>query len=179
MKKYLFSLLMIVPFLSGCESLSKLTQFDLPFSQSITVPPITTEFLALGIPITLNTPEIKTNIDSVLNSYSLETDFVEKITLKEMKLTVSSPAGEDLSFLKDITIYLTASGTDDVKVASATDVSTTTPLLLAVENVNLKSYLLKDKFALKIVVSGDEVTTVEHKVNIDMIFAFDAKVLGL
>lgn len=177
MKKYLFSLLMIVPFLSGCESLSKLTQFDLPFSQSITVP--VTPAIALRIPITLNTPEIKTNIDSVLNSYSLETDFVEKITLKEMKLTVSSPAGEDLSFLKDITIYLTASGTDDVKVASATDVSTTTPLLLTVENVDLKSYLLKDKFALKIVVSGDEVTTVEHKVNIDMIFAFDAKVLGL
>lgn len=177
MKKYLFSLLMIVPFLSGCESLSKLTQFDLPFTQSITVP--VTPAIALGIPITLNTPEIKTNIDSVLNSYSLETDFVEKITLKEMKLTVSSPAGEDLSFLKDVTIYLTASGTEDVKVASATDVSTTTPLLLTVENVNLKSYLLKDKFALKIVVSGDEVTTVEHKVNIDMIFAFDAKVLGL
>lgn len=177
MKKYLFSLLMIVPFLSGCESLSKLTQFDLPFTQSITVP--VTPAIALGIPITLNTPEIKTNIDSVLNSYSLETDFVEKITLKEMKLTVSSPAGEDLSFLDDVTIYLTASGTDDVKVASATNISTTTPLLLTVENVNLKSYLLKDKFALKIVVSGDEVTTVEHKVNIDMIFAFDAKVLGL
>lgn len=177
MKKYLFSLLMIVPFLSGCESLSKLTQFDLPFTQSITVP--VTPAIALGIPITLNTPEIKTNIDSVLNSYSLETDFVEKITLKEMKLTVSSPAGEDLSFLKDVTIYLTASGTEDVKVASATNILTTTPLLLTVENVDLKSYLLKDKFALKIVVSGDEVTTVEHKVNIDMIFAFDAKVLGL
>lgn len=177
MKKYLFSLLMIIPFLSGCESLSKLTQFDLPFTQSVTIP--ITPAIALGIPITLNTPEIKTNIDSVLNSYSLETDFVEKITLKEMKLTVSSPAGEDLSFLDDVTIYLTASGTDDVKVASATNISTTTPLLLTVENVNLKSYLLKDKFALKIVVSGDEVTTVEHKVNIDMIFAFDAKVLGL
>lgn len=177
MKKYLFSLLMIVPFLSGCESLSELTQFDLPFTQSVTVP--VTPAIALGIPITLNTPEIKTNIDSVLSSYSIETDFVEKIALKEMKLTVSSPAGEDLSFLKDITIYLTANGTDDVKVASATDISTTTPLLLTVENVDLKSYLLKDKFALKIVVSGDEVTTVEHKVNIDMIFAFDAKVLGL
>lgn len=177
MKKYLFSLLIIVPFLSGCESLGKLTQFDLPLSQSVTLP--ATPALALGIPVTLSTPEIKTNIDSVLTSYSIETDFVEKIALKEMKLTVSSPEGEDLSFLKDITIYLTASGIEDVIVASATNISTTTPLLLTVENIDLKSYLLKDKFALKIVVSGDEVTTVEHKVNIDMIFAFDAKVFGL
>lgn len=168
---------MIVPFLSGCDSLGKLTQFDLPFSQSITVP--VTPAIALGIPITLNTPEIKTNIDSVLTSYSIETDFVEKIALKELKLSVSSPSGEDLSFLKDITIYLTANGADDVKVASATNISTTTPLLLTVENVDLKNYLLKDKFALKIVVSGDEVTTVEHKVDVDMIFSFDAKVLGL
>lgn len=177
MKKYLFSLLMIVPFLSGCESLSKLTQFDLPFTQSITVP--VTPAIALGIPITLNTPEIKTNIDSVLNSYSIEADFVEKIALKEMKFTVSSPTGEDLSFLDDVTIYLTASGTDDVKVASATDVSTTTPLLLTIENVDLKSYLLKDKFALKIVATADEATTVEHKVDIAMTFGFDIKVLGL
>lgn len=177
MKKYLFSILMIVPFLSGCDSLGKLTQFDLPFSQSITVPVVPA--ITLGLPITLSTPEIKTNIDSVLTSYSIETEFVEKIALKEMKLTVNSPSGEDLSFLKDVTIYLTANGTEDVKVASATNISATHPLLLTVENVDLKSYLLKDKFALKIVASADESTSVEHKVDIDMVFAFDAKVLGL
>lgn len=179
MKKYLFSLLMIVPFLSGCESLSELTQFDLPFTQSVTVPPISTEFLALGMPITLSTPEIETDIDSVLGSYGVETDFVEKIALKEMTFTVSSPSGEDLSFLDDVTIYLTASGAEDVKVASATDVSTTTPLTLTIENVDLKNYLLKDKFALKIKATADEATTVEHKVDISMKFGFDIKVLGL
>ena len=177
MKKYLFSLLMIVPFLAGCESLSKLTQFDLPFTQSITVP--VTPALAIGIPFPLTTPEIDTNIDSVLNSYGVETDFVEKIALKEMKFTVSSPSGEDLSFLDDVTIYLTASGADDIKVASATDVSTATPLVLTIENVDLKNYLLKDKFALKIVATADEATTVEHKVDISMKFGFDIKVLGL
>ena len=177
MKKYLFSLLIIIPFLSGCESLGKLTQFDLPFSQSVTLP--VTPALALGIPITLSTPEIQTNIDSVLTTYNIETDFVEKIALKEMKLTVSSPTGEDLSFLKDVTIYLTTTGAEDVKIASATNISTTTPLLLTIEAVDLKNYLLKDKFALKVVTSADEITTEEHKIDIDMTFTFDAKAFGL
>ena len=69
MKKYLFLLFIIIPFLSGCEKIQELTKVDLPFSQSVTIPPIP----IVGIPLTVSTPDMEANVDSILNAYNFET----------------------------------------------------------------------------------------------------------
>ena len=175
MKKYLFLLFIIIPFLSGCESLHELTKVDFPFSQSVTIPanPI------VGIPITVSTPDMEANVDSILDEYNIETKMIDKITLKNLKLTLSAPSDGDLSFIDDIEVYISASGLDNVKIASAENVGDVSTLDLKVANANLKEYLLKDKFSLQFKAATDEATLVDHRIKIDMKVTFDLNILGL
>ena len=175
MKKYLFLLFIIIPFLSGCEKIQELTKVDLPFSQSVTIPPIP----IVGIPLTVPTPDMEANVDSILNAYNFETKNIDGVTLKNLKLTLSVPSDGDLSFIDDIEVYISASGLDKVKIASAENVGDVSTIDLKVANVNLKEYLLKDKFSLQFKAAADETTLVDYKIKIDMTVTFDLKILGL
>ena len=175
MKKYLFLLFIIIPFLSGCEKIQELTKVDFPFSQSVTIPPIP----IVGIPLTVSTPDMEANVDSILNAYNFETKNIDGVTLKNLKLTLSVPSDGDLSFIDDIEVYISASGLDKVKIASAENVGDVSTLDLKVVNANLKEYLLKDKFSLQFKAAADEPTVVEYKIKIDMTVTFDLKILGL
>jgi hypothetical protein len=114
-----------------------------------------------------------------LNAYNFETKNIDGVTLKNLKLTLSVPSDGDLSFIDDIEVYISASGLDKVKIASAENVGDVSTIDLKVANVNLKEYLLKDKFSLQFKAAADETTLVDYKIKIDMTVTFDLKILGL
>ena len=176
MKKYLFALLIVAPLIVGCNALSKLTMFELPFTQSITIPAMP----ASNTPVPLAISGIKTNIDSVLNSLKLSSDLIQKVTLKEMEFTLTSPTDGNLNFIKSVEIYITAEGLDDVKIASSGDVSDNSKnLVLTAADVDLKDFILKDEFGLKVITTTDKATLVEQKIDISFNFLVDLKILGL
>jgi len=176
MKKYLFALLIVAPLIVGCNALSKLTMFELPFTQSITIPAMP----ASNTPVPLAISGIKTNIDSVLNSLSLSSDLIQKVTLKKMEFTLTSPTDGNLNFIKSVEIYITAEGLDDVKIASSGDVSDNSKnLVLTAADVDLKDFILKDEFGLKVITTTDKATLVEQKIDISFNFLVDLKILGL
>lgn len=96
-------------------------------------------------------------------------------------MTVTSPANGNFNFLKNIEIYISADGLDDVKVASLENIpnNAAMPLQLVVDTVNLKQYILKDKFGLKVKAITDEMTTSEYQISINTTFLVDAKIAGL
>jgi len=178
MKKYLFATFILLPFLISCNSLDKLTKFELPFTRSITLPALPIIF---ENPVSASTPDIKTNIDSVLTSLNLTSDLVQTVSLKKMDLTLTDSTGGDLTFLKSISIYICATGLDDVKIAGIDSVpdNTGSSLSLAVESTDLKNFILKDEFQLKIITTTDKITKVEQKLKVDMNLQLDLKILGL
>lgn len=173
MKKFLFSMLILVPFLSSCDALSELTKIPLPFEQSITIP---------AIPVigstSIETPDIETGIDSVLNEAGISTDLIEGITLSKMEFALSS-SSDDLSFLKDVDIYISTSGKDDVKIATATNVGDVSTLKFTALNVDIKDFIMGDKFKLKVNIKTDEPLLAQKEVDIKMEFILDLKVMGL
>lgn len=173
MKKIILSVLLIIPFLTGCDALGELTKVPLPISQSITIP---------ATPIigsqNIETPSIETGIDSVLKSAGVSSDFVEKITLSKMEFSLSSST-DDLSFLKDVNIYIVSSGKENVKIASATNVGEVNPLKFKTLDVDIKSFILGDSFKLKLEISTDKPFTSAKEIEIDMEFLLDLKVLGM
>ena len=176
MKKYLITLAIVVPLLIGCKALNNLTKFDLPFSKSFTLPALP----VAGTPPALEIKGIETHIDSVLKSYNLSADKIQSVTLTKMEFTLSSPADGDLSFLKSVEIFITAEGLDQVKIAGITNVPDGTKVLsLTAEDVDLKNFILKDKFGLKIVTTTDKKTDVEQKIDMDLNFLADLKILGI
>jgi hypothetical protein len=159
----------------GCNELSSLTKLEVPSSQTITLP---------ATPILLNEAIVRTpnvQIDSLLTVYNINSDLIQAISLKKMDLTLTAPAGGDLTYLKSLKIYIVADGLADVKIAGVDSVpdNTGSVLSLPVETVDLKDFMMKDKFQLKIVMSTDKTTAVEQQLKVDMKLMLDLKILGL
>lgn len=176
MKNKLIALVLLIPILMCCKALNELTKFDLNFKRNFTLPPL---------PIAGNAPalemkDIETKIDSVLASYNLKPERIQSVTLTSMKLTLTTPAGSDLSFLKSAEIFITAEGLDETRVASISEVpDNTREIEMIVEGTDLKNFILKDKFGLKIMVVTDKPTIVEHRIDIAMAYVVDLKILGI
>jgi len=177
MKKKLILLISLVFIFTGCETLSKLTQFDMNFNQSVTIPSSS----LINVPFDLATPAISTNSASTFSGNNTNPDLVDKISLKKMKLTVTSPTTGDFGFLKSIDIYINAEGLKETKLAWLNDVPATagSTLELNVSQANLKDFILKDKFSLRVAATTDETHNSDYDVDVSSVFLVDAKILGL
>ncbi|MFW5872591.1 MAG: hypothetical protein ACOCVN_01250, partial [bacterium] len=98
----------------SCEkTLDKFTEFDMDYTTTITVPAQTT----VDAPVDLYSPDVETNSEQEFENNNTRKDKIEEIYLKSMQLTVEQPADEDFSFLKSITLYISADGLDERKLA--------------------------------------------------------------
>ena len=74
MKMKLLMLAFAVIAMSSCEELSDLTKIEMPFNKQITIPASTS-----GIEVKVETPDIKTNLDSVFKKYDITGDFIQTV----------------------------------------------------------------------------------------------------
>jgi hypothetical protein len=174
------SVLMCLLLLTQCKKddnfVDRLTQFNFETDYVVKVPasPIT------SIPVSIITPDIKTSSDVAFSANKTRADLVERINLKELTLTVKTPEGGTLSFLKSVDIYATAEGLEEVRVAYKDQVpdNVGNTLSLDVTGVELKEYFKKNKYSLRITVTSDEAVTQDYGVNAHGVFFVDAEVLG-
>jgi hypothetical protein len=149
----------------------------MPFTASVTIPAST----PINLPFNLPTPDIETNSAAFFSSKNISTDLIDKIVLKKLEMTVTSPTNGNFNFLKSVEVYISTQGLDDVKIASLEDIpnNAAMPLQLAVDSVNLKQYILKDKFGLKVKATTDKLITSDYKIDVSTTFLVDAKIAGL
>lgn len=176
MKMKLLMLAFAVIAMSSCEELSDLTKIEMPFNKQITIPASTS-----GIEVKVETPDIKTNLDSVFKKYDITGDFIQSISLNNMDLELKVPENSDLGFIKDIEVSISATGLSDVIIAKANDVAASPgkKLVLQTQNVALKDFLFKEQFKLKFKITTQNALTEEHKVDLKYKFILDLKVMGL
>jgi len=133
-----------------------------------------------GIPLDVLTPDIATHSDVLFTANKTRADLVEEIKLTQLDLSVKTPEGGDLKFLKSVGIYARAEGLPEVRVAYKDavpdDVGST--LTLDVTGVDLTEYFKKEKYQLRISVTTDQVVTQDYGVNAHAVFFVDAKVIG-
>ncbi|MFP3860726.1 MAG: hypothetical protein ACLFUW_07880 [Bacteroidales bacterium] len=168
-------LVAIVFSLTTCEHLDEMTEFDLDYETSFTIPGT----LAIDTPFSISTPEIETNTSQEFSQNNTSADLIEEITLTGLNMTISSPQDSDFSFLNDIEVYLGADGMNDTLIASRNsipdDVGST--LELQTTSVDLKEYLLKDSFQVKVTVTTDETINQDHEIDLYTKFIVDAEIL--
>jgi hypothetical protein len=177
MKKLFFPLLAFALLFTSCTELSKLTQFDLPFTSTVSLPAIP---VVPPAPLLVSTPQINTEIGAYMTKNGIDAGSIQKITLKSLELSINTPATANFNFLKTLEIYL-VDGTTEVKIATLTTVpvSALTTIPVNVESVDLKQYVLKENFALKFKIEADETTSSDIELTVKPIFLIDLKVLGL
>lgn len=164
---------------AGCKRdgfIDKLTQFHFDADYLIKVPatPVT------NVPVEIITPDIATHSDALFTANKTRADLVERVKLTELTLSVKTPVGGNLNFLKSVDVYARAEGLPEVRIAykDAVPANVGATLSLDVADVDLVEYFKKDKYQLRIVVTGDEVVTEDYGVNAHSVFFVDAKILG-
>lgn len=136
--------------------------------------------IPVNLPITLNSPDVTTNSEQEFAINDTRKDLIESIKAKDVKLSITAPAGKTFSFLKDVRIYILADGLPETEVAEKLNIDNSVggELPLIVFDVELKDYIKADKFKLKVVSTTDEVLTGNVQVHIYTNFFVDAKILG-
>lgn len=161
----------------GCSKIDELTKFNIEYSQEVTIPSST----VVDLPFDIFTPDIQTNSQSKFDVNDTRKDLIEAIKLTDLKMTIQSPADGDFSFLKSIEIYIAADGLEETKIAYLQDIPDTIgkELVLETSDVDLKEYIKKDQFNLRLQTVTDKVITTDHKLQVNSTFFVDAKILGI
>jgi hypothetical protein len=178
MNKNVILLLCFVAGLSSCSSLNELTKFEMSFSESVT---IKKDLIIPNSPAyNISTPEIKTNSDDFFSTNNINTDLIEKISLKEMRLDILSPGTGNLNFLKSISISISADSLPEMNISSLNEIPAEagTYLILTVDQTDLKQYIMKDNCKLKIKIVADETIPSDYTIDLKPQFLIIVKVTG-
>ena len=176
MKKLLSILLLIFLISSGCDKISKLTQFNLEYDETVVIPAT----LGANIPFNVQTPDIETNSESSFSVNDTRKDLIESIKLTQMTMAVSTPSDGTFSFLKSIEVYISADSLDEIEVAWKDNIPNTVGNTLDLETTDsdLKDYIKKNNFNLKVTTVTDELISSDYTIDIHSVFFVDAKILG-
>ncbi len=166
-----------VALLEGCDTIDKLTQFNMDYEETVTIP----STIGINLPFNLWTPNIKTNSEEVFQINDTHKDLIEEIILKELSLNVVSPQGGDFSFLEDIEVYISAEGLDEIKIAWKYDIPDDAGASITLETTgaDLKEYIKLDEFKLKLTTVTDELILSDYDIKIKAKFFVDSKILGV
>lgn len=171
---HIFVLFIII---AACDKVDELTKFNVEYISSVTIPSST----VIDLPLEVFTPDMETNSDSEFEVNDTRKDLIEEIKLTELVLKITSPDNADFSFLESLDVYIFAEGLDEMKIASKEVIDTNAgdTLDLDVLDIDLKEYIKKDKFNLRINTVTDEAITSEHTIDVKSTFFVDAKILGI
>ena len=171
------STLAVAIFFGGCKKLDKLTEFNMDYHSSVVLPASNT----IGLPLDLTSPETTTNSQSTFANNNTQTDKIQEVHLTKMTITVTSPSGVDLTFLKSVELYVKADGLSEKEVAWDNNVSDNVgnTLNLNVTSDDLKDYIKKEKISVRIKAITDKETYSDYTIDIYSLFKVNAKILGI
>ena len=159
----------------GCKKVEKLTQFNIDFTEEIEISPS----YPLNLPFNLITPNVETNSEAEFAVNNTRKDLVEEIKLLELKLTLNGPSEGNFKFLESIELFLNAEDLPEVRIAWALEIGDMAgkELILETSDNDLKEYIKKDKFTLRVNTVTDEVIDEKHYIEIYSNYFVDAKLI--
>jgi hypothetical protein len=176
MKKLgLFVTALVILGFASCD-LNQYTEFEMDFTTSVTVPASS----GITLPFDLFTPETTTNAETTFGNNDTNKELIQEIIMKQMTMDITAPGDRDFDFLKEIRIYINADGLSELEIASKTDIPADVDMItLDVNSNDIKEYIKKDKFQLRVKTVTDEVLSNDVNIDVYTKFAVDAEVLGV
>ena len=175
-KKYISFICLLVLF-TACDKIDELTKFDMEYSQRATIPSST----GINLPFDVFTPEMETNSESTFAVNDTRKDLIEEIKLTDLELVMISPEEADFSFLNSIEVFISADGLEEILIANLDEVpeDAGNVITLDTSDTDLKEYIKKDEFSLRLNTVTDELMSTDHELEVNSTFFVDAKILGL
>ena len=162
--------------LSGCKLFDELRTFDLNYSVDFTVPSST----VLNLPLNLPTPPVTTNSEQRFQDEGIESEWIESVKLSALTITITSPQGEDFSFLESISMYMNTGNQPEVLIAELNPVpqNAGNALVLEVTGADLYPYISQNDFSLRTALTTDESLTQNIDFTADMVIEVKATIPG-
>jgi len=175
MRHFLLILTVLFTIIS-CDKVDELTKFDLEYNSKVVVPGAT----GINLPFNMLTPDMETNSESQFKVNDTRKDLIEEIKLTKLQMVITSPTDADFSFLNSVEVYISAEGLEEIKIAEK-DVDENAGSILDVDvlDIDLKEYIKKDEFNLRLNTVTDEVINEDHEIDVNSTFFVDAKILGI
>ena len=147
MRKLLFLSLIVIALLSSSCKDGKLFTFEVSDETTVTVPNSLTPF---DLPFDIPTPLITTNSESEFEKNDTRVDLVKEIVIRKLNVDISSPAGQDFSFLKSIHLYISTDDSDEIELAWKDDISSNaTSIQLELTDKILDKYVKSEKYKIR------------------------------
>lgn len=145
------------------------------FNETAVIPAST----GINLPFNILTPNVETNSESTFAANNTKKDFIEEIRLTKLDLRITSPSNGNFGFVKSMSIFLSADGLSETKIAWVENVPSNVgnSLYLDVSGANLKEYIKKDKYTLRLNTVTDEIITSDYQINVHSVFFVDAKLI--
>lgn len=164
-------------FSTSCKKISELTKFDLKYNTEGTIQ----AGLGTLVPFDVNTPDVPTQSQEEFEGHNTGKNLIQAVQLKELKISIITPEDQNFDFLKNVEVYISAEGQQEVKIAWKSDLPDTQAkeIVLDCADTNLKNYIMSDKYKLRLKTTTDKVLNKDVDVKIANTFRVDANVLGL
>lgn len=161
--------------MNACKKIKSIKTFTLNYSSEVTVPGT----LGVNTPFDIFTPEIATNSEAAFQGNDTRADLVKTIILDKVKLTLTSPSGSSLNFLNSVEVFINADGLPEAKIASKTDIpeSVGSNLDLETSGSDLKEYIKKEKYRIRVAIKTDKLLTQDHTIKVDESYKVEANLL--
>ena len=173
MTKKLFPFIAItaILFTVACKKVNDLLTFQVGYTSKVSIPATS----SINLPFDLFTPSITTNSETEFSSRNTNKNLIDKITLNQMKLTITSPTDQRFDFLSSVEVYIQADGLGELKIAESINIPDNigNVLALTVAGNDIAPYIKKDKFTLRVKTVTDKSTT--RQINIDIFSEFQVK----
>lgn len=176
MKKYLCICCCILITIAGCKKIDKITNFNMEFNETVVIPAST----GINLPFNILTPNVETNSESTFAVNNTRKDLINEIRLTKLDLRITSPSNGTFSFVKSLSIFLSADGLSETKIAWIGNVPANVGnvLYLDVSGADLKEYIKKDKFTLRLNTVTDQLITSDYQINVHAVYFVDAKLIN-
>lgn len=157
-KLIILPLLLTLLALSGCK---KITEFYINDKVTFTIP--ANSFI---IPLNVFSPQTRTTFESTIETNDSKVKWVKEAVLDRLELIVTSPSGEDFSFLKSVEVFLSAPNEPEILLAYQYEVSSTpgNRLTLISTGTSLREFLDEDYITLRTEAVTDE--TIPYNVDV-------------
>lgn len=161
MRKVLFFLAVFGLFLVSCDQ-------GITVDIDSTLPMTIDKESPLNEPVVLIIEGLGSSIEAELNDNGVNKDIIDAINLKELKLSIKTPADQTFTMLTSVKAFLNAEGLEKKEIAAKTNVQNNTKeLILDVSSdTDLKEYLLKNslEFSVETIVTD----SLSEDINIDV-----------
>lgn len=173
--KRLIGLLFIVGMLSGIQGCKKMRpekEFTIGYTAQFQI----SSTIGVNTPVDIPTPDVTTNSTTVFENNDTRSEWIEEITLRHLNLEITAPPGETFSFLKSITLFISADGLGELELASKSNISSDASRIeLDVSTSDFSEYIKKDTYSIRTELVTDEAILQDVDVKMDLGFKVRAR----